>query len=192
MAGAGEEPQGDRPEVFDLDERDGRPGFVRSRAGMSFVNIAKVRAALRRASRLKVHVSSIVMDFLVYSRGAPVAGDSEDDPELDEQHWSYMDGFADGMTARGPTFGTDRQTWTGSLAFTWSICPARRPCVSSWPASHTTKQGCSRSTSSGASPTFSGGRCGSSRAPRTSLAFSSSRRRPRADRRVRDRCRSPT
>jgi len=100
---------------FDLDERDGRPGFVRSRAGMSFVKIAKVRAALRRASRLKVHVSSIVMDFLVYSRGAPVAGDSEDDPELDEQHWSYMDGFADGMTARGPTFGTDRQTWTGSL-----------------------------------------------------------------------------
>lgn len=26
-----------------------------------------------------------------------------------------MDGFADGMTARGPTFGTDRQTWTGGL-----------------------------------------------------------------------------
>ncbi len=26
-----------------------------------------------------------------------------------------MDGFADGMTARGPTLGTDRQTWTGSL-----------------------------------------------------------------------------
>ncbi len=111
---------------FDLDERDGRPGFVRSRAGMSFVNIAKVRAALRRASRLKVHVSSIVMDFLVYSRGAPVAGDSEDDPELDEQHWSYMDGFADGMTARGPTFGTDRQTWTGSLRPPQVV--TKRPC----------------------------------------------------------------
>ena len=26
-----------------------------------------------------------------------------------------MDGFADRMTARGPTLGTDRQTWTGSL-----------------------------------------------------------------------------
>ena len=26
-----------------------------------------------------------------------------------------MDGFAAGMTARGPTLGTDRQTWTGSL-----------------------------------------------------------------------------
>lgn len=55
------------------------------------------------------------MDFLVYSQSAPVAGDSKDDPELDERHWSYMDGFADGMTARGPTLGTDRQSWTGSL-----------------------------------------------------------------------------
>lgn len=62
-----------------------------------------------------VHVSSIVMDFLVYSRSAPVAGDSEDDPELDEKHWSYMDGFAAGMTARGPTLRTDRQTWSGSM-----------------------------------------------------------------------------
>ena len=55
------------------------------------------------------------MDFLVYSRGASVVMDSREDPELDEHHWSYMDGFADGMTARGPTLGTDRQTWTGSL-----------------------------------------------------------------------------
>jgi uncharacterized protein len=55
------------------------------------------------------------MDFLVYSRSAPVAGDSEDDPELDEKHWSYMDGFAAGMTARGPTLRTDRQTWSGSM-----------------------------------------------------------------------------
>ncbi|MGI8610574.1 MAG: YciI family protein [Candidatus Dormibacteria bacterium] len=63
----------------------------------------------------EIQVSSIVMDFLVYSRSAPVAEDSEDDPDLDEQHWSYMDGFAGGMAARGPTLGTDRQTWTGSL-----------------------------------------------------------------------------
>lgn len=34
---------------------------------------------------------------------------------LDEQHWSYMDRFADGMIARGPTLATDRETWTGSL-----------------------------------------------------------------------------
>jgi uncharacterized protein YciI len=55
------------------------------------------------------------MDFLVYSRSVPIARGSEDDPELGEQHWSYMDGFAGKMTARGPTLGTDRQTWTGSL-----------------------------------------------------------------------------
>lgn len=55
------------------------------------------------------------MDFLIYSRGAPAMVDSEDDPELDEQHFLYMDGFADGMTARGPTLGSDRKTWTGSL-----------------------------------------------------------------------------
>lgn len=55
------------------------------------------------------------MDFLIYSRSAPATADAEDDPELDEQHWSYMDGFADGMTARGPTLGADRQSWTGSL-----------------------------------------------------------------------------
>ena len=55
------------------------------------------------------------MDFLIYSRGAPAMVDSEDDPELDEQHLLYMDGFADGRTARGPTRGSDRKTWTGSL-----------------------------------------------------------------------------
>jgi uncharacterized protein YciI len=56
----------------------------------------------------------VVMDFLVYSR-ARAAGAAEDDARLDERHWSYMDTFADGMTARGPTLGADRQTWTGSL-----------------------------------------------------------------------------
>jgi uncharacterized protein len=55
------------------------------------------------------------MDFLVYSRSVPIAPGSEDDPKLGEQHWSYMDRFAGKMTARGPTLGTDRQTWTGSL-----------------------------------------------------------------------------
>jgi uncharacterized protein YciI len=36
-------------------------------------------------------------------------------PALNEEHWSYMDGFAAGMTARGPTLAADRATWTGSL-----------------------------------------------------------------------------
>ena len=55
------------------------------------------------------------MDFLVYSQSARTAIEVADDPELDEQHWSYMDRFADQMTARGPTLGADRQTWAGSL-----------------------------------------------------------------------------
>ena len=69
----------------------------------------------RRAEHGYAEVSSRFVDFLVYSQSAPAAADSEDDPELNERHWSYMDGFADRMTARGPTLGTDRQTWTGSL-----------------------------------------------------------------------------
>jgi hypothetical protein len=32
-----------------------------------------------------------------------------------EEHWSYMDGFAESMTARGPTLDTDRETANGSL-----------------------------------------------------------------------------
>jgi uncharacterized protein len=54
------------------------------------------------------------MDFLIYGRGA-LAGDVSDTPQLDEEHWSYMDTYADRMTARGPTLSVDRQTWTGSL-----------------------------------------------------------------------------
>jgi uncharacterized protein YciI len=54
------------------------------------------------------------MDFFIYSRGAPGAGEV-DDPALDEAHWSYMDRFAGGMIARGPTFAPDRATWNGSL-----------------------------------------------------------------------------
>ena len=55
------------------------------------------------------------MDFLVYSRAVPSAADIETDPALNEEHWSYMDRFADGMIARGPTLAADRATWTGSL-----------------------------------------------------------------------------
>jgi len=47
----------------------------------------------------------------VYSRA--VNGANAD--ELTEEHWSYMDRFADRMIARGPTLATDRETWTGSL-----------------------------------------------------------------------------
>lgn len=55
------------------------------------------------------------MQFLVHSRATTAARVADDDPGLDERHWSYMDAFADGMTARGPTLAPDRETWTGSL-----------------------------------------------------------------------------
>jgi uncharacterized protein YciI len=59
------------------------------------------------------------MDFLVYSRAIPEAERPEHTDEeahqLNERHWSYMDKFADRMTARGPTLGPRRDSWTGSM-----------------------------------------------------------------------------
>jgi uncharacterized protein len=55
------------------------------------------------------------LDFFVYSRDAADTAGLRDDQELLEQHWSYMDGFAESMIARGPTLGADRETATGSL-----------------------------------------------------------------------------
>ena len=55
------------------------------------------------------------MDFFVYSRDAPGTEALRADDGLLEEHWSYMDGFADTMIARGPTLAPDRATATGSL-----------------------------------------------------------------------------
>lgn len=55
------------------------------------------------------------MYFLIFSRGVVGAGELEDDPALDEAHWSYMDRFADAMIARGPVLAADRTTWEGSI-----------------------------------------------------------------------------
>lgn len=55
------------------------------------------------------------MDFLIQSRASTRARSADDDPELDERHWSYMDPHAATMIARGPTFGPDRKSWTGSV-----------------------------------------------------------------------------
>jgi uncharacterized protein YciI len=55
------------------------------------------------------------LDFFVYSRDASGTEALRDDDGLLEEHWSYMDRFAASMIARGPTFGTDRATVTGSL-----------------------------------------------------------------------------
>lgn len=56
------------------------------------------------------------MAFFVYGRDVPdvdeVAGDSDD---LDEAHWSYMDGFASELIARGPTLSPDGSMHTGSV-----------------------------------------------------------------------------
>jgi uncharacterized protein len=55
------------------------------------------------------------LDFFVYSRDASGTEALRDDDDLLEEHWSYMDRFAASMIARGPTFGADRETVTGSL-----------------------------------------------------------------------------
>jgi uncharacterized protein YciI len=55
------------------------------------------------------------VDFFVYSRDAADAAHLRDDQELLEEHWSYMDNFAESMIARGPTLDIDRETATGSL-----------------------------------------------------------------------------
>jgi uncharacterized protein len=55
------------------------------------------------------------LDVFVYSRDTPGSEALRDDDALLEEHWSYMDRFAASMIARGPTFGADRETVTGSL-----------------------------------------------------------------------------
>jgi uncharacterized protein len=55
------------------------------------------------------------MLFFVYSRDAPGTEALRADNDLLEKHWSYMDGFADAMIARGPTLAPNRKTATGSL-----------------------------------------------------------------------------
>jgi uncharacterized protein YciI len=53
----------------------------------------------------------MTMEFLCYHRDR--SGSGELRAELREAHWDYMDRFADGMIARGPTF--DGETLTGSV-----------------------------------------------------------------------------
>jgi uncharacterized protein len=53
------------------------------------------------------------VEFFVYCRARPDAETVL--ASLVEAHWSYMDGFADAMIARGPTLMADRETATGSM-----------------------------------------------------------------------------
>lgn len=53
------------------------------------------------------------MEFLCYHRDRPGADALR--AEMLERHWSYMDGYAALMIARGPTLSDDGETATGSM-----------------------------------------------------------------------------
>lgn len=53
------------------------------------------------------------MEYFFYCRDRPGTADLRD--ELIEAHWSFMDGYAEGMVARGPTLAPDGETATGSM-----------------------------------------------------------------------------
>jgi uncharacterized protein YciI len=53
------------------------------------------------------------MEFFCYHRDR--AGSTVLRRELLERHWTYMDGYAKTMIARGPTFADDDETPTGSV-----------------------------------------------------------------------------
>jgi len=53
------------------------------------------------------------MEFFCYHRDRVGSVGLRD--ALLEEHWSYMDGFADGMVARGPTLTDDGELPTGSV-----------------------------------------------------------------------------
>lgn len=66
-------------------------------------------------SELVFHHEPILsgMEFLCFHRDRPGSGALRDD--LIEEHWSYMDRYANKMIARGPTLADDGDTATGSL-----------------------------------------------------------------------------
>ncbi|WP_405926602.1 YciI family protein [Streptomyces sp. NBC_00035] len=53
------------------------------------------------------------MEFFCYHRDRPGSAKLRD--ELLEDHWSYMDGYAAELIARGPTLADDGETATGSV-----------------------------------------------------------------------------
>jgi uncharacterized protein YciI len=53
------------------------------------------------------------VEYFVYCRDRP--GTLELREAVGEDHWSFMDAYADAMIARGPTFADDGETPTGSL-----------------------------------------------------------------------------
>ncbi len=53
------------------------------------------------------------MEYFVFGRDKP--GGFEIKVALNEEHWTFMDGYADGLIARGPTLTDDGERTTGSL-----------------------------------------------------------------------------
>jgi uncharacterized protein len=53
------------------------------------------------------------VNFFVYGRDRPDTDELRD--RTTEAHWSFMDGYAEGMIARGPTLTPDGSVATGSL-----------------------------------------------------------------------------
>jgi uncharacterized protein len=55
--------------------------------------------------------------YFVYCRAKEGTGALPDErlEQLAEPHWSFMDGYAERMIARGPTLSDDGATWTGSM-----------------------------------------------------------------------------
>ncbi|MFL6143851.1 MAG: YciI family protein [Labedaea sp.] len=53
------------------------------------------------------------MEYFVYCRDNPGAAELRE--RILEAHWTFMDGYADGMIARGPTMDDARMVATGSL-----------------------------------------------------------------------------
>ena len=53
------------------------------------------------------------MEFLVHCRDGPDSAEQRD--RLVEAHLSFMDAYADGMVARGPTMDAGREYATGSV-----------------------------------------------------------------------------
>jgi uncharacterized protein len=68
----------------------------------------------RLTARKKVwEVACLTVEYFFYGRGRP--GTEALTEELAEAHWSFLDGYAEQMIARGPTLTPDRTTWTGSM-----------------------------------------------------------------------------
>ena len=53
------------------------------------------------------------MEYFVYGRDRPGSGDLKG--RMTEEHWAFMDRYADALIARGPTLTEDRGESTGSL-----------------------------------------------------------------------------